>query len=80
MDSEASANHYVCRAPGPITEALLHVTDRLGELSRFGLLDEESLTSCICGGLGVACPLMAKIHGPGTNSDGLPSGGCAVRR
>lgn len=75
MDSEASARAYFHRDPGPITAAFRFVSRRVGELSALQLLDEESLTSSVLGGLAVACPLMLKMHGSGADGERLCSWG-----
>ena len=66
MDYEESATTYAQRPPGPITAAFRRVSDEVARLSTFGILDEESLTSSILGGLTIACPWMLEKHGSGT--------------
>ena len=66
MNYEESATNYAQRLPGPITAAFRRVSDEVARLSTFGILDEESLTSSILGGLTIACPWMLEKHGSGT--------------
>ena len=66
MSYEKSATAYAKRAPGPITAAFQRVSNEVGRLSTFGILDEESLTSSILGGLTIACTWMIEKHGSGT--------------
>ncbi len=67
MNYEESATAYANRAPGPITAAFRRVSAEISRLSTFGILDEESLTSSILGGLTIACPWMIEKHGSGTD-------------
>lgn len=55
------------RAPGPIEAGFHLVLERVKELSAAGLLDEETLTSCLFGGLAVALPLMVERYGSGVD-------------
>lgn len=68
-DSEQAAELYAQRSRGPITEAFCVVLERVEELSILGLLDEETLTASVLGGLSVAIPLMIELHGSGQERD-----------